>query len=48
VARALERLLDVKDGAHYGMVYVSGQKAAAAVRQARILVEAAASLVRRR
>jgi hypothetical protein len=48
LARALERLLDVKDGAHYGMVYVTGQKAAAAVRQARVLVDAASALVRRR
>jgi hypothetical protein len=47
LARALDRLLDVKDGAHYGMVYVSGQKVAA-VRQARLLLEAASSLVRRR
>lgn len=46
LARALSRLLDIKDGAHYGMVYVGGQRAAAAVRQARILVDAAASLVR--
>jgi hypothetical protein len=40
-------LLDIKDGAHYGMVYVGGQKAAAAVRHARLLVDAAAALVRR-
>jgi hypothetical protein len=47
LARLLDRLLDVKDGAHYGMVFVSGQKAAAAVRQARLLVETAATIVRR-
>jgi hypothetical protein len=46
LARALNRLLDIKDGAHYGMVYVGGQKAAAAVRHARALVDAAALLVR--
>ena len=46
LARALNRLLDIKDGAHYGMVYVGGQKAAAAVRHARLLVDAAAKMVR--
>lgn len=46
LARDLARLLDLKDGAHYGMVYVSGQKAAAAVRQARRLVDAARALGR--
>jgi hypothetical protein len=46
LARTLDRLLDIKDGAHYGMVFVSAQKAAAAIRQARRLVEAAEPLVR--
>jgi hypothetical protein len=45
LARDLARLLDIKDGAHYGLVYVTGKKAAAAVRQARRLVEAARTLV---
>ncbi len=42
----LRRLLDVKDGAQYGTVYVSSQKAAAAVEQARRLVDAASALLR--
>jgi len=46
LARTLDRLLDLKDGAHYGLVFVSAHKAAAAVRQARALVEAATTLVR--
>lgn len=46
LARDLARLIDIKDGAHYGIVYVSGQKAAASIRQARRLVEAARALVR--
>jgi hypothetical protein len=45
LARDLARLLDIKDGAHYGAVYVTGQKAAAAIKQARRLVEAAETLV---
>jgi hypothetical protein len=45
LARDLARLLDVKDGAHYGMVYVSGQKAAAVIRQAKRLLDAAQILV---
>jgi hypothetical protein len=44
LARDLARLLDIKDGAHY--VYVSSQKATAAIRQARRLVEAADALLR--
>lgn len=46
LARDLARLLDIKDGAHYGLVYVSGQKATAAIRQARRLVDAARTLMR--
>lgn len=41
MARQLKRLLDVKDGAHYGIVFVSTQKARTAIRQARHLVDAA-------
>jgi len=39
MARDLDRLLAVEDDAHYGMLHVSGQRAAAAIRQARRLVE---------
>ncbi|MGH3715599.1 MAG: hypothetical protein ACRDT4_19390 [Micromonosporaceae bacterium] len=46
LGRTLDRLLDIKDGAHYGAVFVSRQKATAAVRQARVLVDAATLLVR--
>lgn len=46
MAQDLRRLLDVKDGAQYGTVYVSHQRAAAAIRQAQRLVEAAATLLR--
>lgn len=35
----LLRLLDLKDTAHYGLIYVSGHKLAGALRQARRLVE---------
>jgi hypothetical protein len=44
LARALGRLLDVKDSAQYGTAYVTSAKAAAAVQNARRLVEAAESL----
>ncbi len=44
LARDLARLLDIKDGAHYGMVYVTHQKATAAIRQARRLLDAAERL----
>jgi hypothetical protein len=46
MAQDLRRLLDVKDGAQYGMVYVTSQKAAAAVQQARRIVEAASAVLR--
>lgn len=46
LARALGRLLDVKDGAHYGMVYVSGQQARTAIRHAGTLVDGADQLLR--
>jgi hypothetical protein len=45
LARALGRLLDVKDNAHYGMVYVGSAQAKAAVRQARTLVDGATQLL---
>lgn len=41
MARALRRLLNLKDEAHYGMLYVSREKTATAVRNARRLVESA-------
>jgi hypothetical protein len=41
MARDLERLLAIKDDAHYGMLHVSSQRATAALRQARRLFEAA-------
>ena len=44
--RDLGRLLTIKDDAHYGTLDVSRARAAAAVRQARRLVEAAERLVR--
>lgn len=47
LARTLDRLLDVKDAAQYGMDYVSRQEARAAMRQAKVLVDASASLLRR-
>jgi hypothetical protein len=43
MARDLERLLAVKDDAHYGLLHVSAQRATAALRQARRLVDAAAT-----
>lgn len=42
MARDLGRLLSIKDDAHYGLLHVSGPRAAAALRQARRLVDAAA------
>jgi hypothetical protein len=41
MAKALRRLLSLKDEAHYGMLYVSGQKTAMAVRNASRLIELA-------
>lgn len=46
-ARALKRLLDVKDTAHYGLINVSGEKLKASLRQARSLVEFASEVLRR-
>ena len=45
-AKALRRLLDLKDTAHYGLIHVSGQKLTAALRQAGQLVDFAAAIVR--
>jgi hypothetical protein len=42
MSRDLDRLLTVKDDAHYGLLHVSAQRAAAALRQARRLVHTAA------
>lgn len=47
LSRDLARLLDLKDGAHYGMVYVTGAKAITAVRHARRLTDAASSRLSR-
>ena len=41
MARDLERLLAIKDDAHYGLLHVTRQRATAALRQARRLVDAA-------
>jgi len=46
MSRDLERLLAVKDDAHYGLLNVSGQRATAALRQARRLVVATETHVR--
>jgi hypothetical protein len=45
LSQALRRLLDIKDGAHYGMIYVGAEKAKAAIRNATTLVEGAAKLL---
>jgi hypothetical protein len=39
-------LLDIKDNAHYGMIYVGPQQAKTALRSAKTLVEGAAKLLR--
>lgn len=41
MARDLNRLLTVKDDAHYGLLHVSGQRASATLRQARRLLAVA-------
>lgn len=46
MARDLERLLAVKDDAHYGMLHLSSQRAALALRQARRLFDAVSAHVR--
>jgi hypothetical protein len=45
LAKALGRLLDIKDGSHYGMVYVGAQQAKAALRNAGTLVDGATRLL---
>ncbi|QSB14725.1 hypothetical protein JQS43_25265 [Natronosporangium hydrolyticum] len=45
MSRHLRRLLAVKDDAHYGLLHVSHQRATAALRQARQLVDTAADLL---
>ena len=45
MSRALSQLLDLKDNAHYGMVFVSPEQVKKAVRQARILVAGASKLL---
>lgn len=45
LSRALGRLLDIKDNAHYGMIYVGPQQAKTALRQAKELVDGAAKLL---
>lgn len=46
MARDLERLLAIKDDAHYGLLHVSSQRATTALRQARRLVDNAAKHMR--
>jgi len=45
LSRALGRLLDIKDGAHYGMVFVGHQQAKTAIRHATTLVDGASQLL---
>jgi hypothetical protein len=45
MARDLERLLAIKDDAHYGMLHVSSQRAASALRQASRLFDTATTHV---
>lgn len=47
LANALRRLLDVKDGAHCGTVFVGAKEARQAMRNARVLVEGAEVLSRK-
>lgn len=47
-AKALRRLLSLKDEAHYGLFDVSGQDLQAALRQAKALVDFAARAIQRR
>jgi len=46
--KALRRLLNLKDEAHYGFFDVGGQDLQAALRQAKVLVDFAATAVERR
>jgi hypothetical protein len=45
LSQALRRLLDIKDNAHYGMIYVGPQQAKTALRNAKTLVDGAAKLL---
>ncbi|HMG31931.1 MAG TPA: hypothetical protein VK585_17615 [Jiangellaceae bacterium] len=45
MARDLGRLLSLKDHAHDGLLHVSSQRVAAALRQARRVFEAAGDLI---
>jgi hypothetical protein len=45
MAKTLDRLLSIKDDAHYGLLHIGSQRANAALRQARTLVEAASEHV---
>lgn len=45
LSQALRRLLDLKDGAHYGMIYVGAAKAKAAIRNAKAIIDGAAKLL---
>lgn len=47
-AKALRRLLSLKDEAHYGLFDIGGQDLRSALRQAGVLVEFAAEVIRRR
>jgi hypothetical protein len=47
-ARTLRRLLDLKDTAHYGLIYVSRQRLRGALRQAAALLSFAEATLRRR
>jgi hypothetical protein len=46
VARRLQRLLDLKDSAHYGVITLSGEDLKTALRAARTLVEFSAAALR--
>lgn len=45
-ARHLKYLLDLKDGAHYGVIHISNKELAGALRHSRALVDYASELVR--
>lgn len=47
LAKALARLLDIKDGAHYGTVYLTANRAKTAFRSATTLTEAAETAIRK-
>jgi hypothetical protein len=47
VASKLDRLLDLKDGAQYGVIHVSGADLLTAMRSAKALVDFAMRVVRR-